>query len=345
VVKTEDKGVEFIPFGSQDKVKLTISMIKNLVAIKTRSGKTCSDNDAIKFVAMCQARRLNPFEGDAYLIGYDGREGATFSLITAHQAFLKRAELNAEYDGMKSGIIVKDEEGAIRDLEGDFYLDGQEILGGWATVYFKNRKQPMQKRVRLKRFQKSFGVWQDDPAGMICKCAEADALRSSFPTMLGGLYLKEEIQAQPDSKVSAPIFTEAPKAETSEPETVDAQTIEPEQELKKEPLMPGRKSRPGKNPSDESSESFESAPAETHPAVHDTSKPEGSGEYNLVKAVKGFFEIAGIKPEKVIQHLKKLGSIEDSINTLEEVAIQSPDVMELLHKHHDDMIARIKGEK
>ncbi len=28
---------------------------------------------------------------------------------------------------------------------------------------------------------------------MICKCAEADALRSSFPTMLGGLYMKEEL--------------------------------------------------------------------------------------------------------------------------------------------------------
>ena len=69
VIKNEDKGVEFIPHGSQDKVKLTIAMVRNLIAVKTKSGKTCSDQDAIKFMMMCQARRLNPFEGDAFLAG------------------------------------------------------------------------------------------------------------------------------------------------------------------------------------------------------------------------------------------------------------------------------------
>lgn len=200
--------MEFTPFGGQDKIKLTIRIIQNLVAVKTRSGATCSDNEAIKFMMMCSARRLNPFEGDAYLIGYDSREGATFSLITAHQAFLKRAELNPEYDGMQSGVIIKTEDGQIKEHEGDFYLTGDTVIGGWAKVFFKNRKQPMYKRVRLERFKKSFGIWVDDPAGMICKCAEADALRSSFPTMLGGLYLREEIAKDEKAKSSEPVFTQ-----------------------------------------------------------------------------------------------------------------------------------------
>jgi hypothetical protein len=87
--------MEYVPFGASDKIKLTIAIIKNLVAVKTKSGKTCSDQDAIKFMMMCQARRLNPFEGDAFLIGYDAKD-ALRSHITAHQAFLKRAEVNAE---------------------------------------------------------------------------------------------------------------------------------------------------------------------------------------------------------------------------------------------------------
>lgn len=218
IKQPEDKGVtEYIPFGAQDKVKLSVSIVKNLIAVKTKSGKTCSDNDAIKFIAMCLARRLNPLEGDSFLIGYDGKDGPTFSLITAHQAFLKRAELNPEYDGMKSGIIV-DRSGEMMDLEGDFFMAGDKVLGGWATVFFKNRKQPMHKRVRLERFKKPFGIWLDDAAGMICKCAEADALRSSFPTMLGGLYLKEEVAPERDAKISAPMFkTPAP--------TVEAETV------------------------------------------------------------------------------------------------------------------------
>lgn len=210
IVKSTEKEMEYIPFAAKDKIRLTISIVQNLIAVKTKSGKTCSDNDAIKFMMMCQARLLNPFEGDAFLIGYDGKDGPTFSLITAHQAFLKRAEVNPEYDGMKSGVIIQ-REGELKDVEGDFYLEGDVILGGWATVYFKNRKQTMNKRIRLKRFQKQWGIWQEDPAGMICKCAEADALRSSFPTMLGGLYLREEVNlVETTSKVSSPMFTAPP---------------------------------------------------------------------------------------------------------------------------------------
>lgn len=204
VTRTEEKTIEFVPFGAEDKIKLSVAMVKNLICVKTKSGAICSDVDAIKFVAMCQARRLNPFEGDAFLIGYDSKDGPKFSLITAHQAFLKRAEVNEEYDGMKSGIIIE-RDGQIQDLEGDFYLPGDKVLGGWATVFFKNRKQPMHKRVRLERFKKPFGIWLEDAAGMICKCAEADALRSSFPTMLGGLYLREEVPQEP-KKMESPIF-------------------------------------------------------------------------------------------------------------------------------------------
>lgn len=195
--QSTSKEMEFVPFGQADSIKLSVEIVKNLIAVPTKSGKTCSDREAIKFMMLCKAQRLNPFAGDAYLIGYDGRDGATFSLITAHVAFLKRAETHPEFDGMKSGIIVVDGDDVLSDIEGDFHLPKQKVVGGWATVYFKNRKHPITRRVKLSRFQKSFGVWQEDPAGMICKVAEADALRSSFPTLIGGLYMKDEIN--PDS--------------------------------------------------------------------------------------------------------------------------------------------------
>jgi hypothetical protein len=174
IAKREPAAVEYVPYGAQDKIKMTVAVIQNLVAVKTKTGKTCSERDAIKFMAMCQAKRLNPFEGDAFLIGYDGKDGPVFSLITAHQTYLKRAELHPEFDGMKSGIIVKDKEGKLTDLEGDFYSEGQHVVGGWATVFFKNRKQPMHRRLRVARFNKGYGVWQDDPGGMICKCFDEE---------------------------------------------------------------------------------------------------------------------------------------------------------------------------
>lgn len=194
-----EKEMVFTPHGDKDAIRLSINIVKSLIATPTKSGALPSDAECTRFLMLCHAKKLNPYEGDAYLIGYDTKyDGPKFSLITAHQAFLKRAELHHEYDGMQSGVIilVETETGeGTQDIEGDFHLPNQQVVGGWATVHFKSRKIPTTRRLRLARFNKGFGVWNEDPAGMIVKCAEADALRSSFPTMCGGLYMREELPA------------------------------------------------------------------------------------------------------------------------------------------------------
>lgn len=306
VQKRDVTTVEYVPYGAQDKIKLSVNIVQNLIAVRTKTGKTCSDRDAIKFLAMCQAKRLNPFEGDAFLIGYDGRDGASFSLITAHQTYLKRAELHPEFDGMRSGVIVKDDH-ATRDLEGDFFEDGQKVIGGWATVYFKNRKQPMHKRLRLARFQKPFGVWQDDPAGMICKCAEADALRSSFPTMLGGLYLREEIEIETLPKITKPDFTAAtPQPLFSAP----AANVEaaPQSEYVPNESEPGPET--GENPND--------------------SARQPENEDAPVKALRHLCKTAKVKEGELLEFLSATGSTDGSISTLEELAIQQPEVLAMV---------------
>lgn len=202
-----EKEMEFVPFANKDAIKLSVNIVKRLICVPTKNGHKCSDEEAMKFMLMCRAKGLNPFEQDAFLIGYDTQDGPKFSLITAHQAFLKRAECNPEYDGMESGVMVT-RDGKTIELEGDFHFENDVLVGGWATVHFKNRKHPMKKRIRLARFNTGKSQWAKDPAGMICKCAEADALRSSFPTLLGGLYTREEMDKDTtvDTTPSKPMF-------------------------------------------------------------------------------------------------------------------------------------------
>lgn len=191
--KAEDRAIEYIPFGSDTKIKLSIAIVRKTIANATKSGKMPNDAQMLRFIMMCQAQRLNPYAGDAYLIGYDGKNGPEFSLITAHQALLKRAEVNDNFLGMQSGIIIQDSDDKIKEVEGDFLLPDQVLLGAWAKVYHAKRKDfPFYRRQRLERYKKEFGQWLVDPAGMCVKCVEADALRSAFPTMLGGLYISEE---------------------------------------------------------------------------------------------------------------------------------------------------------
>jgi phage recombination protein Bet len=315
--KRESALVEYVPFGAQDKIKLSIAIVQNLIAVPTKSGKTCSERDALKFMAMCQAKRLNPFEGDAYLIGYDGRDGATFSLITAHQTYLKRAEVNPEYDGLESGVLVRDENHELKELEGDFVDDGLTLVGGWARVHFKNRKHPMYKRLKLSRFQKSFGVWADDSPGMIVKCAEADALRSSFPTMLGGLYMREEVEIVP-TKMARPDFSTPAAA----PQLFNAAP----------PAENGKSPEPAPEPPPTSA----SDPPET------PTTSEKAGGFNPLKAVRNLAKMASVTESEVLEFCQSHGMTDGSQGELGEVP---KNILQALADKWPDVAQEIKAAR
>ena len=211
LIPKPEVAIEYTPFGSNDKIKLTAGIVRRFVASKTASGQEASDTDCMKFMALCKARGLNPFEGDAFLQGYDSKDGPKFSLITAHQAFLKRAESNAEFDGMESGVVVS-RGGNIVEYEGDMVLDGDTLIGGWSRVFRRDRSKPTYRRLNLKTFNTGRSRWEKDPAGMIVKCAEADGLRSAFPNSCGGMYMQGEIprDEQPALKRGAKPTIELP---------------------------------------------------------------------------------------------------------------------------------------
>lgn len=198
-VAASEKPMEFVPFGSDQKIKLTVSIVKSVCCTPTKSGRRCSDSDALKFMMLCQALGLNPFANDAYLVGYDSNKDGvivpTFSLITAHQALLKRAEIHPEYDGMESGIVIRNEAGTIEERQSCFIMDGEEVLGGWAKVFRKSKRPSYSKLAMSQRKPKyPSQFWEGSKAAeQIQKCAEADAMRLAFPTKIGGLFLREEM--------------------------------------------------------------------------------------------------------------------------------------------------------
>lgn len=201
----EDRSVKFVPLGSDKEIVLTFAQVRRFHANKTKSKKEASDADILKFMKLCEARLLDPWVGDAYLTGYDSNDGPVFNLITAHQALLKRAEINQHYNGMAGGIIVRMKDtGEIREKEGAcFFRQYEEIIGAWAKVYRKDRDIQTYVSVDMKAYDTDLSRWKKDPAGMIVKVAKSAALREAFPTQCGGLYVREEFdqaeQGKPDS--------------------------------------------------------------------------------------------------------------------------------------------------
>lgn len=176
------------------KVELTPLIVKQYLV---SGGGNVSDQEVGMFLKICEGQKLNPFLREAYLVKY-GNQPA--SIIVGKDAFTKRAESNPNYKGQKSGVIVINLKKDIEYREGTFYLKNrEELVGGWAKVYFLNNKSEVFNTVSLDEYigKKKDGsitnMWATKPGTMIKKVALVQALRDAFPNALGQMYISEEI--------------------------------------------------------------------------------------------------------------------------------------------------------
>ena len=129
---TNEQVVEYMAGGM--KVKLTPSIVKNYLVSGDKD--RVSIQELAMFMNLCKFSGLNPWLKEAYCIKY-GNEPAT--MVVGKEAFEKRAEENPNYDGDESGIVVIDDNGAISYRKGTLKLPGEEIIGGYAEVWRKDR--------------------------------------------------------------------------------------------------------------------------------------------------------------------------------------------------------------
>lgn len=160
----------------------------------TRGNGTITDGEAIMFMNLCKYNSLNPFLNEAYLIKF-GTQPA--QMVVGKDAFLKKANLCSNYQGMKAGITVK-RENEIIELEGSCYHENDKIIGGWAEIHVKNRI-PYKNSVAIREYigKKKDGtinsMWREKPATMIRKVAVAQSLRESLPEAFQNMYVEEEM--------------------------------------------------------------------------------------------------------------------------------------------------------
>ena len=225
-----DKGRVTYEVNGED-INLSFQIVRNFL---TRGNAAVSDAEVIQFISLCKANKLNPFIGEAWLVKYDAKTPA--QMLTARDAFMKRAEECPQYEGYRSGVILV-REGKIVFEEGAFFLPTDQIVGGWAEVYRSDRKCPITQRVRLQEYNSGKSTWAKMPGTMIQKVAEAHAFRKAFPMVVSGMYTPEEMpdvqeqERQPEANATPANFTEA---EPIDPPTPEPQP-DPEPEFSPDP--------------------------------------------------------------------------------------------------------------
>lgn len=177
-----------------ENVKLSPDTVKKYLV---NGGGAVTDQEVVMFMSLCRYQHLNPFLREAYLVKYGNNSPAT--MVTGKDVFLKRANRNANFRGMKAGVIVQDENtGEVTEREGTFYLKTEKIVGGFAKVFVEGR-EPYCATVSFDEYagRKSSGElnsqWASKPATMIRKVALVQALREAFPEDFSQMYAAEEV--------------------------------------------------------------------------------------------------------------------------------------------------------
>lgn len=334
------KGVEFAPFATQETIRLSVPMVQAYIATPSKDGHVPNPRQCTRFIMLCKARRLNPFEGDAFMVPFwdPATNQHEWSLITSHNALLKRGEMHPDYNGKKSGVIFAPAivcgacngvgviehklcpmcsgRGELDEIEGDYLPElfrGQKVslVGGWCRVFYQGKTNPEYQRLKLATYAKTFGVWKFDAPGMICKCAEAAALRSAFPNTLGGMYLREEMgnELLESPQTPRPIFMPEPAKTAQEtPEPVSVQ-----------PLAPQPQPTP----------------------IGAQAEPVPTAKMNHVKAVRNLCRADKIKEGDLLAFLTEIGSVGPGSETLEQLALTAENILPMVADQWADIAKRI----
>lgn len=205
--------------------------------------KGLNEQQTKQFLAVAGTFGLNPWKREVYAVTYKNKDGSTdMSIVTGYETYIKRAELNPNYDGFeiefkggfKRGKVTKS------GKNGSWQVDALVPDGDVScicTVYRKDRAHPTREEVFFDEYDQGNSMWQSKPRTMLKKVAIVSAFRKAFPFDFGGMpYTNDELpdhmtgadkleqQGYTEVPQDAPQQTQAPAKPKAEKKPIDEAT-------------------------------------------------------------------------------------------------------------------------
>ena len=167
--------------------------------------KGSSDEQFQLFLHACERTGLDPFMRQIYAVmRNDKNNGSQMTIQTGIDGYRLIAERTSKYSPGKEATYVYDDKGRV--FSATAYVKKQTADGTWHEV---SSTAFMSEYVQKDRFGNPTRFWQNMPHTMLAKCAEALALRKSFPAELSGIYTAEEMsQADVVEEIQAEFIEE-----------------------------------------------------------------------------------------------------------------------------------------
>jgi len=182
--------------------------------------KGLNEQQTKQFLAVAGTFGLNPWKREVYAVTFKNKDGSTdMSIVTGYETYIKRAEMNPNYDGFeiefkggfKRGKVTKSSKNGSWQVDA-LVPDGE--VSCICTVYRKDRAHPTREEVFFDEYNKGNDMWIQKPRTMLKKVAIVSAFRKAFPFDFGGMpYTNDEL---PDhmtgaDKLEQQGYTEVPQ--------------------------------------------------------------------------------------------------------------------------------------
>jgi phage recombination protein Bet len=167
---------------------------KQLEILKNSICKGLSNEEFEVFIMACAKTQLDPFMRQIYAVKRksrkpDGSWGETMTIQTGIDGYRLIAERTERYAPGPEPTYIHDNNGSL--LSATSYIKKQTRDGTWHTV---SASAFIDEFCQKTKDGNAMGMWGNMPRTMLAKCAEAQALRKSFPAEMSGVYTKEEMQ-------------------------------------------------------------------------------------------------------------------------------------------------------
>ena|GEM_PF-486885 len=178
--------------------------------IRNTVAQNANDDELKMFLHLSQTYGLDPFAKEIWFI----KMGATPTIMTSRDGYLKIANNRPDYKGLKSDVVYEGDlfKRVGNDVDHQYSVNKRGgIVGAYALVYRKNMQVPTYVFAPFKDYNKGSSIWKTYPHAMILKVAESMALKRAFS--LSGLVSREELDIQQEEE-KMPIEAEIVKDET-----------------------------------------------------------------------------------------------------------------------------------
>lgn len=179
-----DKGAVAVTCGSLEAYsEEQVQTIANTVA------KGANRYELAMFLHIANKYGLDPFLKEIFW------SDKMKTIMTSRDGYLKIALHDPMFDGIRSMAVYENDEFSIDMRENEvnhkFTADRGKLVGAYAIVFHKERRPVIVYTPLDEYYKTESSVWRQYTSSMICKCAEAMALKRQFG--ISGLVTVEEV--------------------------------------------------------------------------------------------------------------------------------------------------------